>query len=281
MGAIVAGLALMVSMVPMARGNTTGGDLLGDHLQAWYNFDQGSLNISQRSVENLASTGEKFNGVLGSLAAADRTGITQGTGISGSGLHFEGQQAENYMRISQILNSAKSYTISLWVKFAPDSPTSNTSINVVQQTGNGRSVLLAKNKTLGTYVGGADILAQNTVDYGTWNHVVVVGENTAGTDNGFKIYLNGEAVVDRNIAVSSLVDAVTDLQFGCHKNRNTGYSFTGDMDSIRIYDKAADQSLVQALYAEHGAALSYAQLQSGLTDARALLEAGALDETSQ
>ena len=277
----MAGLALMISMVPMTRVNATGADTLEDHLQGWYNFDQGTLDISQRRVENLASTGDTFNGVLGSLAAADRTGITQGTGISGASIHFEGQQAENYMRISQIINSAKSYTISLWVKFAADSPTSNTSINVVQQTGNGRSVLLAKNKTLGTYVGGADLLAQKTVDYGAWNHIVVTGENTSGTENGFRVYLNGEAVIDQDIAVSSLVDAVTDLQFGCHKNRNTGYSFTGDMDSIRIYDKAADESLVQALFAEHGGALVYEQLQSTLTKARGLLEEEALDESTQ
>lgn len=276
-GALAAGLAMLVSLVPMARGVAPQSDqLLGDHLQAWYNFDNDTLNIAQRTVDNLAATGDTYDAVLGSLASASSTGITQGTGISGSGLHFEGNQAENYMRISQILNSTHSYTISLWVKFAADSPTSNTSINVVQQTGNGRSVLLAKNKTLGTFVGGADLLAQNTVDYGTWNHVVISGEDTDGTENGFRVYLNGQAVIDENIAVTSLVDALTDLQFGCHKNQNTGYSFTGDMDSIRVYDRAADESLVQALFAEHGAALVYEQMQSNITAGQALLDGGEL-----
>lgn len=280
-GAIAASLALMVSMVPMARGNTPGEDVLADQLKAWYSFDNDTLNITQRTVDNLAATGDTYNAVLGSLASATSTGITQGTGISGSGLHFEGNQAENYMRVSNVINNTQDYTISLWVKFAQDAPTNNTSINVVQQTGSGRTVLLAKNHALGSYVAGADILAQGTVDYGTWNHVVVTGESGSGANNSFRIYLNGEEIVDESIAVSSLLNQVTDLQFGCHKNRNTGYSFTGDMDSIRIYDKAADETLVQALFAEHGAALVYQQLQSGITDAQALLEEGALDANGQ
>lgn len=160
MGALAVSLAMLVSLVPVARGVASQSEqLLGDRLQAWYDFDNGTLNMAQRTVDNLAPTGNTYDAVLGSLASASSTGITQGTGISGSGLHFEGNLAENYMRISQILNTAKSYTISLWVKFAADSLANNTSINVVQQTGNGRSVLLAKNKALGTYVGGADILA--------------------------------------------------------------------------------------------------------------------------
>lgn len=253
---------------------------LSDGLQGWYTFDDGTLDVSGLRAVNLADTGENFDGVLGSLASPNASSIVEGTGISGSSLHFTGDQAESYFRILNAINTASDYTVSLWINIAADAPTSSTSINIAQQTGSGRTLLLAKNKKLGTYTGGADILTEAAVDYGEWMNVVVSGSQ--GTDaNRFELFINGERVISQSINRSNLIDAVTNLQFGCHKNTNTGYSFTGDMDSIRIYNKSADDAMAEALFEEHGGVIVYTELTELISQARDLLENGLLEEDSQ
>lgn len=256
---------------------------LSDGLQGWYTFDDGTLNLDARSVDNLADTGDDFDGVLGSLSSENSTSITEGTGISGSSLHYTGNQAESYFRILNAVNTASDYTVSLWINIASDAPTNNTSINIAQQTGSGRTLLMAKNKKLGTYTGGSDILTQDTVDYGKWMNVVVSGSQETESDNQnrFDLYINGEQVVSQSVNRSSLINEVTDLQFGCHKNKNTGYSFTGDIDSIRIYNKSADADMAEALFEEHGAGIVYLELADLISQAQDLSENGLLGSEAQ
>lgn len=137
-------------------------------------------------------------------------------------------------------------------------------------------MLLNKNQTLGTFVGGKDVLASKKTQYGEWMHVVISGEKTTSSENTFEMYVNGEKVVDEQMSYSSLTNALTDLQFGCRKNANTGYSFTGDIDSVRIYNKASDDELVTALFEEHGSGIVYTQIQSLIEEAEELLRDGIL-----
>ncbi len=273
-GAGALAFVMAFSAIPMYGNAAEPNASLDENLLGWYSFDEDTVNFEGGTVKNLADGKVQYDGALGALSGNQTSAISKGEGVFGASLHFEGKNAENYFRIPQIINTAKDYTVSLWIKFKTDSDTSGTSTNIVQQTGAGRTLLMVKNHKLGTYVSGQDVMAEEQVSYGEWKHVVISGEKKDESKTAFDIYVNGEKVVDQDMNLSSLTDALTDLQFGCHKNANTGYSFTGDIDSVRIYNAASDEERVQALFSEHGNAVIYPEIVQLIQDAEKLLEEG-------
>lgn len=249
---------------------------LNSNLIGYYSLDGENVNQDTLLVTNEASKGEIYNGKLGSLANAEQTSIqVSDAGISGDALLYSGDKAESYFKIPQVINSAEDFAISVWMKMNTSSPVSETAINIIQQTDEtktGRTVLFARNKALGSYVGGSNILGKSQLTYGEWKHVVISGTKKEDNTIQFQVYLNAELEIDQNISSDNLVDKLTDLQFGCNKNVETGFSYSGLLDEIRIYNAPADEELVQELFQEHGEKALLSTLKKEANDAQAMID---------
>lgn len=252
---------------------------LSNSLLGYYVFDNNSIN--DMTVTNIAKTGEVYNGRLGSLSNVNSTNIIVDRGISGEGLKFDG--TESYFRIPKVINAKENYTISLWIYNNVTQPTNSTSINIIQQTGVGRTLLYLKNKKYGSFVSGSDVISDNIEDYGKWQNVIITSKVNDDKTITFEIYSNGKLLKEELIKDINLINGgITDLQFGCHKNPGTGYSFKGMIDSVRIYNKSADKNMINALFDEHKNVIVFDELNNLIKEATELLENGILtDEYSE
>ncbi|MEN8435052.1 hypothetical protein NX821_002247 [Clostridium septicum] len=248
---------------------------LNDSLLGYYTFENDSIN--NMTVTNLATLGEKYNGKLGSLNNNNGTNITIDKGILEDGLNFDG--SESYFRVPNIINAKENYTVSLWLYNDNSQPTDSTSINIIQQTGAGRTLLYLKNKKYGSYVTGKDIISSKVEEYGQWQNVIITSNVNDDESITFKVYANGELRKEEVIKDLTLINGgITDLQFGCHKNTDTGHAFKGKIDSIRIYNKSADNNMVDALFNEHRNVIVFEGLGNTINLAEELLEHGILTD---
>lgn len=248
---------------------------LDDSLIGHYTFDNDT--VDNLNVENISLTGEAYNGRLGTLANSNQTNITVGEGIFENALHFDG--SESYLKIPKVINAKEDYTISLWLNYDGDIPSSGDSTNIVQQNGAGRTILLLKNKAYGTFVSGTNIISDKKIEHEDWHHVVIRSEVNTDKSITFKIYVNGILNKQEKITDTSLThNGITDLLFGCHKNQNVGYSFNGSLDSLRIYNTAVDDEVIEKLFEEHGNVVMFRELQDYIVLATDMLENGILTE---
>ena len=248
---------------------------LNDSLLGYYTFDDDS--VSNLTVNNLAEAGDVYDGKLGSLSNANSTNITKDTGILGNGLKFDG--TESYFRVPNVINAKTDYTVSLWLYNDKSQPTDAASINIIQQTGVGRTLLYLKNKKYGSFVPGRDIIESNVEDYGKWQNVIITSKVNDNNTITFKIYVDGELRKEELISDASTINGgITNLQFGCHKNTNTGYSLKGVIDTVRIYNKTADSDMINELFSEHKNVIVFEKLRVLINSATELLENGILTD---
>ena len=86
------------------------------------------------------------------------------------------------------------------------------------------------------------------ITVGTWNHVAFTFDH--GTDN-WNTYVNGQ-LTGTGTRAFSIGNTAIDLIFGAHMNNSGGiYNFyEGELDDIRIYNRALSEAEITALYEE-------------------------------
>lgn len=167
----------------------------------------------------------------------------------GNVLHFDKRNGESArMLIPSAINSGgEDMTISLWLNRSSTlNPSAKTII--LQQSGNGRTLLYNQNEQYVTYISAADVPLGNSKGMDKWEHLVLV--KSGQSPYTVKLYVNGEQTSQKELSQGA-VNAVTDLIVGAHKNTGDTGQFEGDIDELRIYNRAVTEEEVQALFAEH------------------------------
>ena len=186
-------------------------------------------------------------------------GVLSGSAVSvkasedeemGSVLHFEPRDGESArMQIASALNSGgEDFSISLWVNNSSIQSASAKTI-VLQQSGNGRTLLYRQNAQYVTYISASDVTMGTSTGSDVWEHLVLVRTGQP-SDYQLTLYVNGEKAGEKDLTAGA-VDEVTDLIIGAHKNAGDTGQFVGDIDEVRLYSRAVTESEIAALFAEH------------------------------
>lgn len=133
------------------------------------------------------------------------------------------------------------------------------------------------------FMNGTDVIVSDATADGKWEHLVVTKENL---DNGkymLKFYIDGAQVFSGENDAANVINKVTDLIVGAHKNRNdTGTSqFVGDIDDLRFYERVLTAEDVSALYGLAASSSLDQELQAEIDNAQALIDSGKLSEDHQ
>lgn len=164
----------------------------------------------------------------------------------GNALHFE-NGTEGHMKIPNVINSGENnYSISLWYKYDTSFDRENANTVLLQQNGNGRSILLlTADNRYDSYVNGVDVYSDSSVNLDEWQHVIYVYNSV---DRKIKYYINGVLDSEKDAGTNE-VNAVTDLLIGRHKNGGSNpMSMRGDIDEIRVYDRVLSDEEAKAVY---------------------------------
>lgn len=167
--------------------------------------------------------------------------------------------ANSEMRIASALNSGETeFSISLWVNNS-SAQTASAKTVILQQSGDGRTLLYRKNGQYVTYISAADVTMGTSTGSDLWEHLVLVRSGTSSSYD-LTLYVNGEKANERNLT-SGAVNKITDLIIGAHKSAGDTGQFVGDIDELRLYSRAITETEVQALYEEHKNVVVEQQLQ--------------------
>lgn len=190
---------------------------------------------------------DALKGVLSGSAASVKASEDE---EMGSVLHFEPRDGESArMQIASALNSGgEDFSISLWVNNSSIQIASAKTI-VLQQSGNGRTLLYRQNAQYVTYISASDVTMGTSTGSDVWEHLVLVRTGQP-SDYQLTLYVNGEKAGEKDLTAGA-VDEVTDLIIGAHKSASDTGQFVGDIDEVRLYSRAVTESEIAALFAEH------------------------------
>ncbi len=207
-----------------------------------------SSGVALYSLDYDASTapdGTDFSGSPTNVEFGVGGKINYGARFNGSSSYIESGIS------TDILNS--DYTISFWGK-SSNSSGGQTFINTnsgavafvrIDFSADGNLLFYHRNSASTTYV---DTSIVSGMADGNWHHVVITKDNTS-----VKAYKDG-SLVGTITSTSGTYSNSTTLQIG-RNNYNTSGSnnFDGDIDQVRIFNKALDETTngeISALYAE-------------------------------
>lgn len=173
--------------------------------------------------------------------------LTGDVTVKEKALHFQPNTAMSNLDISKtngdgMLNSASDdFTISMITKRKD-----TKKMNLLQQTGSGRSLLYYNNNAYYTFINGKDDKIADAGDINTWEHIIFV---KSGRDPyTITMYINGKKS-DSVQMHGNLINETTKLLIGSHKSA-TDTLFHGDIDQLRVYNRAVSNTEAESLYKE-------------------------------
>ena len=213
---------------------------LSDGLVAYYPFNGNADDES----------GNGNNGIVnGAELTADRYGNQN------SAYHFSGLLSSRYDKIivddDPVFHSSH-MSISLWVK---GSPTRWARLINKGKRGEGYSLLNYENKGIMrswfhyTSLSDEVVLSKLTdsetvIDDNVWKHVAVTFDGKI-----VNVFFNGKLDVSTSLEGDyTLYQSTKDLEIGSGSDGSVEYPFNGDLDDIRIYNRALSESEVMQLY---------------------------------
>lgn len=170
-------------------------------------------------------------------------------------LHLSGGGDGLQVDDSPYLRAAEALTISLWMRAShlkdwqgliwkgdlPDrSPWSNREFGIFL---NGSSVHLTSTPATRVYRGHLYLNSpRGTVHVGRWQHVAAVV--TSDADGGsMRLFVDGELIASRPYEPGGVRDSSGPLRIGGIANR--GYAFAGDIDEVRLWNRALDDDEIR------------------------------------
>lgn len=234
---------------------------LDEGLRGYWDFE------GEDPMENKGSDASLSGRLSGNAVSVQQSSVEE----MGSVLHFDTRSGESSrMLIASALNSGgEDFSISLWVNHSSQQNASGKTI-LLQQSGSGRTLLYRQNGQYVTYISAADVAMGTSTGSDIWEHIVLV---RSGEPSAYQLtfYVNGEKANERNLTAGA-VDAVTDLIIGAHKNAGDTGQFVGDIDELRLYDRAVTAEEAEALYEEHENVVLEQQLQGIKKELTALVD---------
>jgi hypothetical protein len=206
---------------------------------AWWKLDESSGAAAADSSGN-ANTGTLTNGPIWT------------TGKLGSALSFDGVNDYVTVPSSSSLDITGSFTLSAWTRFTnttnygfivSKSEGGANGYELFRDTGNGRlrfSIGNASGSTVDPYF---DIATPSGYNDGQWHHVAAV----YGKGVKARMSVDGVNVVTSGNNPSAAVGLTTSNLLIGSRGLGGGIPFQGDIDDIRIYNRALAQSEIQTL----------------------------------
>ena len=193
--------------------------------------------------------------------ASDAGGLYDGTptdvdfGVGGQinyGARFNG--SSSYIDVSSFSFGSDNLSISMWIK---PSSTQNAYANLFdfQHSSSDAGVFTIQQDNANTnqykvwqWSGGAyNISNAVTLTANTWNHLVY----TLQSNGNYVLYLNGTSSTTGSNLTANTSSLTKPLNIGRWQGNPTpGRYFNGDIDQVRIFSKALNQTEVDTLYAE-------------------------------
>jgi hypothetical protein len=228
------------------------GGALSNGLVGYWKMDEASWNGTANEV--LDASGNSNNGTANG-------GSTTTTGKYGNGGVFSGSNQSVDITHSAELNPSTDMSVSMWVKFNIN----NDWMKLVSKSHGSdpwKSYEITYNgwynrfdiqyyDSNGTSLGGQSTQISPTIN--TWYHVVV-----ERVDTTFKFFINGEDMSD-----PANTSTVTATIYPATSNLSLGSSLNGNMDEVRIYNRALSAQEVSALYAFTGAPIAHWNMEEG------------------
>lgn len=212
-----------------------------------WDFDDGQGTVAQDK------SGQNSNG---SLTNFDGSGDWVNGKIN-TAVSFDG--TNDHVQVDDDFGDPNTLTMTAWFKTSassdmgilgqsdqqpPTSPTSNTPTVMIQQSGH-----MHVEFWTGSIV---NMESTDTYNDGEWHHVAFVGDGTIQT-----LYMDGEYVTSRSGVIDNSWWVYTQIGAGwctgassnrCDSAVNTWTYFNGDIDDVRIYNRALSAEEVQTLY---------------------------------
>jgi len=211
-----------------------------DGLIIYFDFE----SISGSTVPNESPTAGVLDGTKGA-------GVTAVSGsLDAIAGNFNGSTS-GYIDVAHSSDfDSSDYSVSMWVKVIPDSSDTTGLIWKAPNTGFSRQMSFSVESSndssrfnMGMSTGSTLYNLQSTTTVNnTWQHVVAIQEGRVG-----KIYVNGdlEATLTAN---ADLITNTEKLTFGrVTSASSSGRYLEGQMDSVRVYNRALTQSEVTSL----------------------------------
>jgi hypothetical protein len=168
-------------------------------------------------------------------------------GKVGNALDFDG--TDDYVKVGNVLNfGTGSFTASVWTKVGA---TINTKV-VMAKKANGLSETSGWRITLNNFEdlevnignGSAGVTVNVPIGDTAFHHLAMVVDRS---DNKLRTYVDGvEASAAANISAVGSVSNTTSFNIGNMGNLNS--PFKGQIDDVRIYNRALDATEISALY---------------------------------
>ena len=180
-------------------------------------------------------------------------GATTGSGVVGDGMSFDG--SDDYIIVSFDSSLAlENYTIVSWIKTSDNRGILGRlggTYNYILQLESGKVFLRSYNGSFETLYSVSTNLTNN-------EYRCVVGIRDR-TNLKMYMYVDGEYENERNIANADVGEALNNLYIGSRGDTVSAYLFNGNLDEIRIYDRALSSDEVATLY-KRGMKMKYNQL---------------------
>lgn len=210
--------------------------------------------ILSRAPNNLGLVGYwAFNEGAGTLAmdssGQNNTGTISGAawtdGKRGKALSFNG--SSDFISVGNI-NESQSYTFGGWFKTTAVSPNDNIGhriITVLRMSGGSKICIgLRNNKAWVMWLNSSgawdELQSSASFNNGYWHHITATTDGT-----NFVLYVNGVQVNSKSSTFTALTYAGSDY---IGQGAGSGGYFNGQLDDVRIYNRALSATEVAALY---------------------------------
>ena len=207
-------------------------------------FDEGSGTTANDATGN-GNTGTLKNGA-GWTTAGEINGALSVTGYSGSTAQVV------QVNHSSLLDGQNSMTMSFWFK-TPAIDTTAVVHNMISKSGAYSFALRGNSAGVGTVYTTISGLQQNNfpISAGIWYHVAVVLDGSTPNTNIQRTYINGVPVFVTNTTATTpgVASKPTSSLFIGGTSATDTAAFNGQIDEVRIYDRALSLSEVQDLSA--------------------------------
>jgi hypothetical protein len=219
---------------------SAGGDpksWMSDGLVGYWKMDEDDWNGTAGEV--IDSSGNGNNGTASG-------GATTTAGKFGNGGDFDGSDDKIVVNDDDTLEfSTSTITISTWVKTTHYASSWDNIMSKTAGSGNDRErgwIFTYYEGKPGISVESNHIVTSNkAIDDGNWHHVVVQVITTNTEDTYKRVFIDGE-LTSEELSALNIKNDETDLEI------SHGGRFPGQLDEIRIYNRALSESEVKDLY---------------------------------
>lgn len=211
-------------------------NILGSSEGGVLRYSMDSADVSSGTItDTFGSNDGTINGAT--------TGVSSPIGYKGEAFSFDGSGDYIQLGSTDILGGLSEATISAWFKKSSDQSSQRVASN--DYTSVWHIIADSSSTLVGWYNGGWTEISTTAVPTSTWHHIV-----TTYNSGNITLYLDGVLLKTGDTGGSTIRNNDEWPSIGSGKNgaSSTNAHFAGDIDEVRIYDRALSQQEVWMLY---------------------------------